>query len=78
MASDNPGLASGDMGMSDENSGARGTSNSPASSGDGRRQADRRKSQQPFDGPDRRKADRRSGADRRTTPRADGIVGEEE
>ena len=49
--------------------------NAPAA---GRRQADRRKSQQPFDGPDRRKADRRSGADRRTTPRADGNVGEEE
>ncbi|PKP64694.1 MAG: hypothetical protein CVT85_09905 [Alphaproteobacteria bacterium HGW-Alphaproteobacteria-7] len=64
--------------MSDENSGARDTSNSPASSSEGRRQADRRKSQQPFEGPDRRKTDRRSGADRRTTPRADGAVGEEE
>ncbi|PKP93784.1 MAG: hypothetical protein CVT75_05460 [Alphaproteobacteria bacterium HGW-Alphaproteobacteria-14] len=78
MARDNPGMVWGDMVMSDENSGARGTSNSPASSSEGRRQADRRKSQQPFDGPDRRKADRRSGTDRRTTPRADGIVGEEE
>lgn len=39
------------------------------SSGAGRRQADRRKAQVPFEGPDRRKGDRRSGTDRRTTPR---------
>jgi hypothetical protein len=41
-------------------------------SGGGRRQADRRKAQLPFEGPDRRKADRRSGTDRRATPREDG------
>lgn len=41
-------------------------------SGGGRRQTDRRKAQQPFDGPDRRQADRRAGTDRRTTPREDG------
>jgi len=35
-----------------------------------RRKEDRRKAQVPFEGPDRRKADRRSGADRRTTPRS--------
>jgi len=37
-----------------------------------RRQGDRRKAQLPFDGPDRRKGERRSGTDRRTTPRASG------
>lgn len=41
--------------------------------GTGRRQTDRRQSQQPFDGPDRRKGDRRSGTDRRATPRAEGL-----
>lgn len=40
-------------------------------SGGGRRQGDRRKAQLPFEGPDRRKGDRRSGTDRRTTPRGD-------
>lgn len=44
-------------------------------SGGGRRQVDRRKAQLPFDGPDRRKGDRRSGPDRRTTPRDDGKDG---
>jgi hypothetical protein len=39
----------------------------------GRRQGDRRKSQQPFAGPDRRKGDRRSDADRRATPRSDDL-----
>ena len=38
--------------------------------GGGRRQADRRKAQAPFEGPDRRKAERRTAADRRATPRA--------
>ena len=37
---------------------------------DGRRKGDRRQSEQPFDGPDRRKGERRSGEDRRTTPRS--------
>jgi hypothetical protein len=37
---------------------------------EGRRKSDRRQAQQPFDGPDRRKGDRRSGEDRRTTPRS--------
>lgn len=37
---------------------------------DGRRKGDRRQSQQPFEGPDRRKGERRSGEDRRTTPRS--------
>ena len=40
-------------------------------SGGGRRQGDRRKAQLPFEGPDRRKGDRRSGEDRRTTTRGD-------
>ncbi len=40
--------------------------------GDGRRSEDRRKSQQPFDGPDRRKGDRRSGDDRRQQERHSG------
>lgn len=39
-------------------------------SADGRRKGDRRKSKQPFDGPDCRKDDRRTGADRRTTERS--------
>ncbi|MBD3730867.1 MAG: hypothetical protein IE933_14300 [Sphingomonadales bacterium] len=38
------------------------------SSGD-RRGTDRRKAQEPFSGPDRRKGDRRDGRDRRTDPR---------
>ena len=36
---------------------------------EGRRKGGRRQEQTPFDGPDRRKGDRRSGGDRRTTPR---------
>jgi len=40
-------------------------------SGGGRRQGDRRKAQVPFEGPDRRKGDRRSGTDRRAAPRDD-------
>lgn len=40
--------------------------------GGGRRQGDRRKAQLPFEGEDRRKGDRRSGADRRAEPRHDG------
>jgi hypothetical protein len=35
-----------------------------------RRKTERRQSQQPFEGPDRRKDDRRSGEDRRRTPRS--------
>lgn len=35
-----------------------------------RRVEERRKSQQPFEGPDRRKGDRRAGEDRRRTPRS--------
>ena len=34
-----------------------------------RRSADRRKAQLPFDGPERRKGERRSGRDRRSAPR---------
>ena len=45
-------------------------------SGGGRRRTDRRKAQVPFDGPDRRKSDRRTGTDRRTTPREDGGIEE--
>jgi hypothetical protein len=41
--------------------------------GDGRRQTDRRQSLQTFDGPDRRKGDRRAGADRRATQRSDDL-----
>jgi len=40
-------------------------------SGGGRRQGDRRKAQVPFEGPDRRKGDRRTGTDRRAAPRGD-------
>jgi hypothetical protein len=40
-------------------------------SGGGRRKEDRRKAQLPFEGPDRRKGDRRAGTDRRAAPRAD-------
>lgn len=40
-------------------------------SGGGRRAGDRRKAQLPFEGPDRRQAERRSGTDRRTAPRGD-------
>ena len=36
----------------------------------GRRTEYRRKSQQPFEGPDRRKSDRRTGEDRRRNPRS--------
>jgi hypothetical protein len=36
----------------------------------GRRQEDRRKAQQPIEGENRRKGERRSGNDRRTTPRS--------
>jgi hypothetical protein len=35
----------------------------------GRRKTDRRKAQQPFEGEDRRKGERRSGQDRRSAPR---------
>lgn len=34
-----------------------------------RREGDRRQSQQPFEGPDRRKGDRQTGEDRRRNPR---------
>lgn len=37
--------------------------------GETRRKTDRRKSQQSFEGPDRREGERRSGADRRNNPR---------
>lgn len=40
--------------------------------GSGRRQGDRRKAQLPFAGEDRRKGERRSGADRRAAPRTEG------
>ncbi|MFN3863770.1 MAG: hypothetical protein ACK4RT_05750 [Erythrobacter sp.] len=36
----------------------------------GRRKGERRQRQQPFDGPDRRKGDRRTGGDRRAKPRS--------
>lgn len=41
-------------------------------SGGGRRQGDRRQAEAAYDGPERRKSERRSGTDRRTTPRDDG------
>jgi hypothetical protein len=37
---------------------------------DRRKGEDRRKSQQPFEGPDRRKGERRTGEDRRNHPRS--------
>jgi hypothetical protein len=39
--------------------------------GGGRRQGDRRQAQQPITGEDRRKGERRSGTDRRSSPRED-------
>ncbi|MEO0872292.1 MAG: hypothetical protein AAFY19_10120 [Pseudomonadota bacterium] len=43
----------------------------------GRRKGDRRKAQEPYEGPDRRKsADRRSGEDRRATVRVPGTESE--
>ena len=39
----------------------------------GRRQGDRRTAQAPFEGPDRRKGDRRSGTDRRRSDRRSGL-----
>jgi hypothetical protein len=44
------------------------TDHTPA--GDDRRKDDRRKTQEPMDGADRRKGQRRSGGDRRATPRS--------
>lgn len=41
----------------------------PSPADDGRRKSDRRQSQQAYEGPDRRKGERRSGTDRRTAPR---------
>ena len=38
-----------------------------------RRKSDRRKAQLPFDGPDRRKDERRTGQDRRRTERRSGL-----
>jgi len=67
--------------MSDKSPGKSGSTPPPKSVGDadaraqqgqrdnGRRQGDRRKTDQPFEGPDRRKGDRRSGTDRRKEPR---------
>lgn len=37
----------------------------------GRRKTDRRQAQAPFTGPDRRQGDRRTGTDRRASPRAE-------
>lgn len=65
-----PGAASGDMRMSDDKSDGQGGDAAPYN---GRRQTDRRKSQKPFAGPDRRKGDRRSGDDRRATPRTEDL-----
>lgn len=39
----------------------------------GRRKGDRRKAQLPFEGPDRRKGDRRSDTDRRKFERRSGL-----
>lgn len=56
--------------MSDHSADSNGTPPGAADpSGGGRRNGDRRQAQVPFEGADRRKADRRSGTDRRTTPR---------
>lgn len=41
--------------------------------GGGRRQGDRRKEQVPFEGPDKRVNDRRSGSDRRKGERRSGV-----
>lgn len=41
--------------------------------GGGRRQGDRRQAQTPFAGEDRRKGDRRSGTDRRNSPRGEAL-----
>jgi len=45
---------------------------SDESPSNGRRKEDRRKSQQPFDGPDRRKNERRTPEDRRKAQRLSG------
>lgn len=42
--------------------------------GSGRRTGDRRQKQVPFDGPDRRKGERRSGTERRADPRHEGTL----
>jgi len=65
--------------MNDETTGGP-DANDPSTAGadDGRRQGDRRRSQQPFEGPDRRKSVRRSETDRRASPRAEGISDAEE
>ncbi len=55
--------------MSDDQTGASGDPDTPAPANDGRRKSDRRQAQQPFEGPDRRKEDRRAGTDRRATQR---------
>jgi hypothetical protein len=55
--------------MSDKQPGTPGTDAPADPSGGGRRQGDRRRADLPFEGPDRRKGERRSGADRRAAPR---------
>jgi hypothetical protein len=42
----------------------------PDPQGGGRRGGDRRTQQVPYDGPERRKGERRSASDRRATPRS--------
>jgi len=59
--------------MSDDDANA----SAPDPSGGGRRAGDRRKAQEPFEGPDRRKGDRRSRTDRRDGPRTD-VTGKSE
>lgn len=57
--------------MSDKHSDQTGATPAADPSGGGRRGGERRQNGEPFAGPDRRKAERRTGADRRTTPRSD-------
>ena len=58
--------------MSDKTKpGSDGAGAEPAGTSDGRRAAERRQAQQPIKSPDRRKSERRSGSDRRTSLRSD-------
>ena len=43
----------------------------------GRRQGDRRKAKQAFEGPDRRQSERRAGTDRRTSARTTAMPSDE-
>jgi hypothetical protein len=58
--------------MSDDQADDQGKTAKADPSGGGRRNGDRRETQAPFVGPDRRRGDRRAGGDRRASLRRDG------